>query len=131
MILVDTSAVFAFAKADDPDHARAVSLLQTAAAAGETLLIHSYLISEAISVLQRRLGNHAALAFLQDLDHYTIHWMDRNDHDEAAALFRAHNRRGLSLVDCASFVVMRRYGVTRGLFFDVDFEREGFELYAG
>lgn len=131
MILIDTSAVFAFAKVNDPDHARAVSLLQAAAAKGEAMLIHSYLISETTSVLQRRLGNVAALAFLQDLDHYTIHWVEPTDHEEAVELFKARNRRGLSLVDCASFVVMRRYGVTHGLFFDADFEREGFQLYSG
>jgi len=39
------------------------------------------------------------------------------------------NRRGLSLVDCASFVVMRRYGIEEAFAFDEDFEKEGFRLY--
>ena len=131
MILVDTSAAYASVNRNDPHHSEAVSLFQAANDKGEALLTHSYVVSEAVNLIQRRLGLAPALAFLQDLDHYTIHWMDRDDHDEAAALFRARNRRGLSLVDCASFVVMRRYGVTHGLFFDADFEREGFELYSG
>ncbi len=131
MVLVDTSAVYAFADVNDPNHANALSLFQTAVAKNETLLTHSYLISETVSLLQRRLGMAAARAFLEDLRLYTVHWIDPTDHQEAAALFIARNRRNLSLVDCASFVVMRRYGVTHGLFFDADFEREGFELYSG
>ena len=35
----------------------------------------------------------------------------------------------MSLVDCVSFVVMRRYGVKLCLAFDVDFEREGFKPF--
>jgi predicted nucleic acid-binding protein len=46
------------------------------------------------------------------------------------SLLRARGRRGLSLVDCASFVIMRRYGITRAMAFDEDFAREGFEIYS-
>ena len=81
--------------------------------------------------MQSRLGLTAALAFLESLDQFTVHWIDPADHEEAVELLSARNRRGLSLVDCASFVVMRRYGLTHGLFFDADFEREGFQLYSG
>ena len=131
MILVDTSGAFALADLNDLRHAKATSLFQAAAAKGEGLLIHSYTISEAASLMQRRLGLAAALAFLQSLDQFTVHWIEPADHEEAVELLEARNRRNLSLVDCASFVVMRRYGVTHGLFFDADFEREGFELYSG
>ena len=131
MIFVDTSAVYALVDADDPRHAVAVSLFQTANHNDEALLVHSYVVSEAADLMRRRLGTEAALAFLHGLDHFTLHWIDATDHAEAAALLAARNRRGLSLVDCASFVVMRNYGLTHGLFFDEDFEREGFALYSG
>ena len=131
MILVDTSGAFALANLNDLRHAQAASLLQAANDKGEALLIHSYTILEAASLMQSRLGLTAALAFLESLDQFTVHWIDPIDHEEAVELLKARNRRGLSLVDCASFVVMRRYGVTHGLFFGADFEREGFELYSG
>lgn len=131
MIFVDTSAIYASADANDPRHAEAVSLFQTANDKDEALLTHSYVVSEAACLIQRRLGLTTGITFLQNLAPYTIHWIDASDHSEATALLIARNRRWLNFVDCASFVVMRRYGVTRGLFFDVDFEREGFELYAG
>lgn len=131
MIFVDTSALYALVDAGDPRHAVAVSLFQTANDNDEGLLVHSYVISEAADLMRRRLGAEAALAFLHDLAHFTLHWIDASDHAEAVALLAARNRRELSLADCASFVVMRNYGLTHGLFFDDDFEQEGFSLYSG
>ena len=100
-------------------------------AEGEELLVHNYVVAEACAVLQRRLGNRPALAFLEQVAGFEMHWLTPEDHAEAVAIFRERARRGLSLVDCASFVVMRRYGITQALAFDADFEREGFALYAG
>ena len=93
------------------------------------MLIHSYVISEAAGLLQRRLGLAAALAFVTQVDDFTVHWLGTEEHRQAGALLEAKARRGLSLIDCASFVVMRRYGLTHALAFDADFEREGFALY--
>ena len=45
-------------------------------------------------------------------------------------MLRRRGRRRLSLVDCMSFVVMGKLGVTQAFAFDADFEREGFQLYS-
>ena len=45
------------------------------------------------------------------------------------ALFEQRNRRGLSLVDCMSFVVMRKYRSTAALAYDADFQAEGFDVF--
>jgi len=37
-------------------------------------------------------------------------------------------RRQLSLVDCASFVVMRAHGLTRAFGFDAHFAEQGFTV---
>ena len=131
MIFLDTSGIVALANDRDPAHARAKERMDRCLAAGEELLIHNYIVAEAVSVLQRRLGNRPALAFLEQVAGFVMHWLTPEDHGEAVGLFVRRNRRGLSLVDCASFVVMRRYGVTHALAFDADFEREGFALYGG
>ena len=129
MILLDTSAIYALAAVKDPNNVRAKAYMERALADGEELLIHSYIISEASSLLQRRLGLAAASTFARQVADFTVHWLGAEDHEEALRLLEARSRRGLSLVDCASFVVMRRYGVTQALAFDADFEREGFALY--
>ena len=46
-------------------------------------------------------------------------------------LLEKRNRSGLSLVDCSSFVIMRKYSMTEAFAFDSDFEREGFIAYSG
>ena len=129
MILLDTSAVVALATDNDPEHNLAIAHMERAGRDGEELLVHSYIVVETVAVLQRRLGNAAALAFLDEVPRFVLHWITPEDHAEAVGLFVQRNRRGLSLVDCASFVVMRRYGITHALAFDADFEREGFALY--
>jgi len=86
-------------------------------------------VVEAVALLQSRLGPDPALRFLREMDVFQVHWLSEPDHREAAALLEQRGRRGLSLVDCASFVVMQQYGVRQALVFDGDFEREGFALY--
>ncbi|RME55690.1 MAG: VapC toxin family PIN domain ribonuclease, partial [Caldilineae bacterium] len=41
------------------------------------------------------------------------------------------NRRGLSLVDCTSFVVMQQLGIDTAFAFDNHFKEQGFTLLAG
>ncbi len=130
MILLDTSAIFALADARDPNHERARAGFERLLRADEPLLTHSYILGEAAALLQRRLGLTAALQFLEEASDLEIHWIGAEEHRVAVDLLRTRGRRSLSLVDCTSFVVMRRYGVVTALAFDSDFEAEGFSLYA-
>lgn len=131
MIFLDTSGIVALANDRDPAHARAKERMDRCLVEGEELLIHNYIIAEAVAVLQRRIGNRPALGFLEQVASFEMYWLTPEDHAEAVGLFVQRNRRGLSLVDCASFVVMRRHGVTHAFAFDSNFEREGFALYGG
>lgn len=99
--------------------------------AGETVLLHNYLVVEAVSLLQRRLGLDSAFALLESLDAFEVHWVTADEHLQAIALLRARRRRALSFCDCVSFVVMTNLGIRQALAFDDDFEREGFALYSG
>lgn len=131
MILLDTSAIYALADQADANHARAQSLFEQAIDNRETLLVHSYLLAEAAALLQHRLGLSVALRFLREATAFQSHWITSQDHREAVELLARRGKRGLSLVDCTSFVVMRRLGVERAFAFDADFLREGFTLYGG
>ena len=122
--------IFALADVSDPNHVRAIALFKSALDSGEPLLVHDYIIVEATALLQRRLGADAALQFLSDSTAFQIHWLTAEDHQEAVDLLRLRRRRDLSLVDCASFVIMHRYAISEALAFDADFEREGFALAA-
>lgn len=131
MIFLDTSAIYAIADQADPNHARAMALSAQAQSEGEIFLVHSYVLVESATLLQRRLGLESALLFLQESDRFRVHWVGARDQRQATELLRERGRRGLSLVDCVSFVVMRQHGVSQAMAFDEDYRREGFTLYAG
>ena len=76
-----------------------------------------------------RLGLEPALRFLDESESFMVHWVTDRDHHRAVELLRDRGRRGLSLVDCSSFVVMRDYQVTEALAFDTHFAQEGFMPY--
>lgn len=56
MIFLDTSAIYAWANAADPNHRAAVRHLQAVLDAGEDLLTHNYVLVESLALLQARLG---------------------------------------------------------------------------
>lgn len=122
--LVDTSALFELLDEDGTNHARAAAVF-TGLAPGD-LVTHNYVVVEAIALTRRRLGADMAVR-LADVILPVIAqvWIDEPTHRAALAAFRARPG-GPSLVDQASFVVMRQLGLTAAFAFDRDFEAEGF-----
>ena len=131
MIFLDTSTIYALADANDLHHSEASEMFALAFSNNEDILLHNYVLIESTALLQRRLGLDVALQFLDQMISIQTHWIDNEDHAQAVTLLRGRDNRGLSLVDCASFVVMRRYGIMEAMAFDVDFEHEGFSIYSG
>ena len=129
MILLDTSAIYALADSADANHERALELARRASVERETLVVHNYVVVEAAALLQRRLGLEVTVRFLQDAARLNVHWVTEDDHASAVELHSRAGRRRLSLVDCVSFIVMRRLGIGAALAFDNDFQMEGFREY--
>ena len=127
MIFFDTSAALALADVEDDNHAQAVLALRRLIVEGHGLLTHNYVLVESAAVMQRRLGLKSALAFLSDSRNLTVHWVTPEDHSDAVALLSERDRRGLSLVDCMSFIVMKMYRSSTALAYDADFRLEGFQ----
>ena len=129
MIFLDTSAIYALADKADPNHADAYKKFDLALRAGEIFLFHNYVVVESVALLQARLGHQSALAFLKDAKAFDMEWVDSALHQEALRELEKIGKRGISLVDCTSFVVMRRRGVKKILAFDTDFQDQGFTIY--
>ncbi len=128
-LFIDTSALYALLDGDEPRHMKVVAAWRAVTEGGRILFTSNYVLVETFALLQRRLGLEAvqgfADAFVPLLQ--TV-WVDEELHAAAAAsLFTAAQRR-LSLVDCASFELMRRLGLTDVLALDTDFARQGFNL---
>jgi predicted nucleic acid-binding protein len=129
VIFLDTSAIYALADRADPNHATAHSKFENALRSGEQFLLHNYILLESAALLQARLGLTAAILFLKDAKSFEVEWVDAEVHDEAEKELERIEKRGISLVDCASFIVMRRRGARRAFAFDPDFRDQGFLIY--
>ena len=128
-LFVDTSALFALLDGDEPRHPDVVAAWQSVTGDDRSLFTSNYVLVETFALIQRRLGLQAvhgfAEAFVPLLQPV---WIDEELHAAAlASLFTASQRR-LSLVDCTSFELMRRLGLTDVLALDTDFACQGFNL---
>jgi predicted nucleic acid-binding protein len=127
-VFVDTSAIFAFLDADDDRHAAAVEIWGRLALRSEQLVTQSYIVVESSALIQRRLGWEALRDFLEVIvPLFAIVWIDESLQAAASAALLTSGKRGLSLVDCASFEVMRRTGVRTFFAYDAHFAEMGFE----
>jgi uncharacterized protein len=128
-VFVDTSALYALLDADQEQHAAAAAEWRRLIESDEPLLTTSYVLVETSALVQRRLGMTAVRALGDDLlPLIDVHWVDENDHLAALETFLDAGRRGLSLVDCTSFRVMRRHRIRRAFAFDADFAEQGITL---
>ena len=129
MIFLDTSAIYALADKADPHHTEAYKKFDAALKSGEQFLIHNYILVECAALLQARLGFRSAMVLLKEAWAFHIEWVEAELHQEAEKEFESIGKRGISLVDCTSFVVMRRRAIQKVLAFDSDFPEQGFIIY--
>ena len=127
-VFIDTSAFFAILDADDENYQKAkqiwVDLLRR-----ETVLVCSnYVLVEAFALVQHRLGIQAIRTFQEDIvPTLTIAWVDESCHGAGTSNVLTAGTRNLSLVDCVSFELMRRLGITTAFTFDHHFKEQRFE----
>ena len=128
-VFVDTSALYALLDAGQDRH-RAVSDAWEGLLAGtDTLVTTNYVLFETVTLVQNRLGMEAVRDLVQDiLPILGILWIGEDAHAAALSALLATDRRRLSLVDCASFEVMRRMGIRIALVLDADFAGMGLEV---
>lgn len=127
-VYMDTSAILAVLDADDDNHATAGKIWTKLLHARETLMCSSYVLVESCALVQRRLGMEALRTFQEDLvPLLRVEWVEEAIHQQAMEAVLIANRKDLSLVDCASFTLMRHCGVKKAFTFDRHFSGQGFE----
>lgn len=131
MIFLDTSAIYAWADAADPNHAAAVRRLQAILEGSDELVTHNYVLVEAMALLQARLGLKAAISLAKDSARFAVDWVDDELHAAGVRELERSKKRHLSLVDQISFLVMARRQISRAFAFDPDFAAAGFRLFEG
>ena len=129
---LDTSAILALFDADDPRHLEVDSVWKKVVLSDEPLLTSNYILVETLALVQRRLGMDAVQAVQRDIvPLLEIEWLTEEIHEDAMVAFLKASRRRLSFVDCSSFEVMRKRGITRVLAVDGHFDEHGFEQIPG
>jgi predicted nucleic acid-binding protein len=128
-IFVDTSALLPLLDADAEGHDGVRVSWSEAVNDDQPLVTSSAVLVECFALVQSRLGLDAVRVLSQDVvPLFEIEWVDSGLYHSAIASLLTASRRNLSLVDCMSFEVMRRRGISRVLALDADFAEQGFEL---
>lgn len=128
-VFADTSALFALLVATDANHRRAALAFQGLERRGAALVTTSYVLVEMYALLARRVGIDGVRRFRAGLSPLLdVVWVDDVLHDAALDLSLERNRSRISLVDAASFLVMRANGIAEAFAFDGHFLTAGFAL---
>jgi predicted nucleic acid-binding protein len=126
-VFIDTSAFLAALDKGDRFHENAAKKWSLLANHRSELWTTDYVRLESWSLIQRRLGAEAVMAFQDDwLPLCKICEVGRDGFERAAAQWRIAQRRNLSLVDLTSFDAMRQLAIRTALAFDEHFQEMGY-----
>jgi len=129
IVYADTSGLYALLDAGDGRHTEAATSVRSLLSEGALLVTTNYVVTELTALVQNRLGLEVAVQVHRGLlPALEVVFVDRGLHERAVAAWAAARRRGLSLVDCAGFELMRDLGLFTALAFDRHFEEQGFAL---
>lgn len=126
-LFVDTSAWFAFANRDDPEHKGVAALLGNSQG---RLITSNFIFDETVTLCLYRLGHAVAEkvgCVLLDSARVDLLRITPEDENVAWKLFCKRPDHTYSFTDCTSFVIMRRLGIRTAAALDDDFASEGFE----
>lgn len=132
MTFVDAGPFLARYHENDQHHAEAVAGWRDIEKQGEPCLTSNLVLSEAFTLLGRRMGYSFAADRAERIYAsviFTILRPDEADEREALALFRKFSDQRVSFTDCVSFALMKRHRIRRAFAFDVHFAYAGFRLW--
>jgi predicted nucleic acid-binding protein len=126
VIFVDTGAWFAVAVRNDPDHEAAMRWLR---GNREPLITTDYVLAETATLIRmrdktargHRLAVRVASSILRQQT-AILQSVTAPDLQKALQVFRRYSDHMFSFVDCTSFVVMERLGITYAFAFDRHFD---------
>ena len=107
MIIVDTSALFAFMRIDDPDHAQVSRALEGFV----RLVVSPFVIAELDYLVETRIGIRAELVVLAELSSgsYELPALTAADLISCAALIERHSDQRVGVTDASLVVLADRY----------------------
>jgi predicted nucleic acid-binding protein len=131
MVFYDTWAYVALAdRGERLAHAAAGEINRRILGQNYLAVTTNYVIDESLTLIKRRLGHHACVQFLDDLEPgievgmIRLEWITPDREEAARLLFRRYqDKPKLSLTDCTSFVVMAELMLRNAFTADEHFEQ--------
>jgi predicted nucleic acid-binding protein len=126
VIFVDTGFFFAFFSANDPDHARCRDVFETfkGRPLHDLFITTDHVVFETLTLTRARIGHDRAVFVGERLYSEKIARIHQATFDEQKAAFEYFKRyddKSYSTIDCLSFVVMEKHGISEALAIDDDF----------
>lgn len=130
-VFVDTAGWGHLLDPSQSFHAEALELYRSARRKRRTLITTNYILIELVALLTSplRIARPRIVAFidrLRDSRHVEVVHVDAGLDQDAWELLRKRQDKAWSLVDCSSFVVMKRRDIFEALTSDRHFEQAGF-----
>lgn len=126
-VFTDTSALYAFINAKDPDHKKVKAYLERFKG---QLLITNFIFDEIITLVMARMGHDNAVLTGKTLlnpKEFVLTRCKAADELKAWELFVNRPDKHYSFTDCTSFVIIKKLGIKKFLATDSHFNQEGFE----
>jgi uncharacterized protein len=126
-LFTDTSAFYALLDRDDRNHQKGKKAWMNILGDSSRVVTSNYIFLETFALLQSRLGLEAVRGFQEDVVPIVqVEFVTPEIHRAGLAALLSAGRRGLSLVDCVSFELMRDLGIKMAFTFDSHFKEHGF-----
>lgn len=125
---MDTGAFYALADRRDPAHQHAMAFFDGCTA---LLVTTDFIFAETMSLLTKRLGKAAAIAFgegIRSSPKFRIEEPTPQVREQAWKLFAGHRDKDYYLIDCISFATMESLRIRDAFGFDHHFTQYGFHL---
>jgi predicted nucleic acid-binding protein len=128
-VFLDTNGWLALLNSADALHQRATALWKSLQSRYDEVVVTDHVVAEAGNGLAR--GNargrfSVAARRLISSTQGVVAYVDRDVLEQALGLYEARDDKQWGLVDCTSFVVMRRLGIRDAFTTDRHFEQAGF-----
>lgn len=130
-LFADTSGWGNLVDSTQPYHSLAATIYRTARQQSRKVITTNYIIAELVTLMTSplRIPRPRMIAFIESLKtspYVEVVHMDASLDEQAWQLLKTHQDKEWSLVDCASFVVIRQRGIGEALTTDHHFEQAGF-----
>ena len=129
MIFIDSSAFVSLVVEKESFHTKSIQWWEYNK--GKAFVTSNFVVAETLGWIRHKVGKSQAITlgtFLFSSKGLVIEQVKLPDQEDAWNLFQEIDGRGISMIDCMSFVLMKRFKIKEVFTFDQDFHTIGFKV---